>query len=89
MSRCDRHSRINTMGRPVGRSMARTRHRSLTQTYASSGVLQATQSPASSPLRGGSTSTASASFLTRRSPSKGNDGQRVKSGRGALFSGTS
>jgi hypothetical protein len=69
--------------------MARTRHRSLTQMYASSGVLQATHSPASSPLRGGSTSTGGVSFLTRMSPSKGNDGQRVKSGRGAVFSGTS
>ncbi len=30
-SRCDRDSRMRTMGSPVGRSMARTRHRSPTQ----------------------------------------------------------
>src|SRR6266511_5997298 len=36
-----------------------------------------------------STSTGGASFLTCMSPSKGNDGQRVKSGKGAVLSGTS
>ena len=81
-------SRISTIGRPVGRSMARTRHRSLTQMYASSGALQAAHSPASSPLRGGSTATGSSSCLTRRSPSKGNDGHWVKSGTEGGVSGT-
>lgn len=79
---------MRTTGKPVGRSMPRTRHRSLTQMYASSEVLQATQSAASSPLRGGSTSTGAARFLTRMSPSKGKDGQRVKSGSEGVFSGT-
>jgi hypothetical protein len=87
-SRCERHSRISTIGNPVGRSIARTRHRSPTQMYASSGVLQATQSAGSSPPLGGSTSTGSARSLTRSSPSNGKDGQRVKSGNGTGFSGT-
>ena len=52
----------------------------LTQTYEVSGVPQATQSAASSPLRGGSTSTGAARGLTRMLPSNGNEGQRVKSG---------
>ena len=87
-SRWERDSRIRTIGRPVGRSMARTRHRSPTQMYASSGALQAVHSRSASPRRGGSNGTGSSSCLTRRSPSKGKDGHWVKSGTEGGVSGT-
>jgi hypothetical protein len=45
-------------------------------------------SAASSPLRGGSISTGAANGLTRMAPSNGKEGQRTKSGNGAVFSGT-
>src|SRR5256886_15925451 len=87
-SRCERDSRISTMGSPVGRSMARTRQRSLTQMYASSFAAQATHALMSSPCRGGSLSATGSSGLSRRSPSNGKLGQETKSGSLLGVSGT-
>ncbi len=87
-SKCERDSRINTIGSPVGLSIARTRHRSPTQMYASSGAPQAVHSRSPSPRRGGSVATGSSSCLTRRSPSKGKEGHWVKFGTEGGVSGT-
>src|SRR5215475_3590203 len=72
---------MRTHGKPVGRSIARTRHLSLTQMYASSGDWHAAHDDGSSPSRGGSTSTGGSNFLVRRCPSNGKLGQLTNAGR--------
>src|SRR5262245_58642694 len=87
-SRCERDSRIRTIGGPLGRSIARTRQRSLTQMYASSLAWQAAHSPASSPSRDGSVSATGSTGSILRSPSNGKLGQATKSGSVPGVSGT-